>query len=103
MPKKRNPTEDPPSRAERDCVLLPACRDDLAYWVNTDPRIASRLLRLIDEVMRTPFTGTGKPEPLKEKRAGMWSRRLTDEHRLLYIVENERISFLRARYHYDRR
>lgn len=59
-----------------------------------------RVLDLVDAVMRDPFTGAGKPEPLKYLGAGIWSRRLTQEHRIVYLVSKERVDFLQARYHY---
>jgi toxin YoeB len=75
-------------------------RDDLRYWVNTDPRVADRLLRIVEECLRSPFEGIGKPEPLRGL-SNTWSRRLTDEHRLVYRVTDESIDFLQARYHYS--
>lgn len=76
------------------------CHEDLRYWVAEQPRIALKVLDLMEEVMRTPFTGTGKPEPLKALGADVWSRRITQEHRLVYKVYDDRIDFLQARYHY---
>ena len=63
-------------------------------------KIALRAFELIEAVMRDPFAGIGKPEPLKYLAAGAWSRRLTQEHRLVYLVSHDRIDFLQARYHY---
>ena len=74
-------------------------REDLRYWVETDRRTALRILELI-EALRNPFTGIGKPEPLKYVLAGAWSRRISQEHRLVYRVSEARIDFLQARYHY---
>jgi toxin YoeB len=76
--------------------------DDLRHWVETDSRRASRVLRLMDEVCRTPFTGTGKPEPLKHL-GGVWSRRIDQEHRLVYTVDAATILVHQCRYHYVRR
>lgn len=76
------------------------CLEDLAWWVKTDARIARKILALVRECLRTPFTGTGKPEALKGPLSGSWSRRLTQEHRLVYLVLDDRIEFLQARYHY---
>ncbi len=84
----------------RDAVVQPECREDLRYWVAEQPRIALKLLDLMEVIMRTPFTGTGKPEPLKALGANVWSRRITQEHRLVYKVYDDRIDFLQARYHY---
>ena len=64
------------------------------------PRVADRIWGLIEEIMRTPFAGTGKPEPLRFLGSGVWSRRITQEHRLVYLVRDERIDLLQARYHY---
>lgn len=74
--------------------------EDLRYWVETDRRVALRALDLIDAVLRDPFHGIGKPEPLKYLAAGTWSRRLTQEHRIVYLVRGDRVDFLQARYHY---
>jgi toxin YoeB len=88
------------SRAiERVAVFHAEFREDLRYWVETDRRTALRILELI-EALRDPFTGIGKPEPLKYVLAGAWSRRISQEHRLVYRVSEARIDFLQARYHY---
>lgn len=68
--------------------------------MDTERRVAIRALDLVDAILRDPFTGIGKPEPLKYMPSGTWSRRLTQEHRLVYLVRDERIDFLQARYHY---
>lgn len=70
------------------------------YWVETDRKVAKRVLQLVQAVMRDPFDGIGKPEPLKHLASGVWSRRLTEEHRVVYLVRDARIDFLQARYHY---
>ena len=85
---------------EREAVFHPGFRDDLKDWVESDRKVALRVLDLIEAVMRDPFTGIGKPEPLKFVLAGCWSRRITQEHRLVYKVRENRIDFLQARYHY---
>lgn len=74
--------------------------EDLRYWVATDRRAALKVLDLAESVLRDPFEGIGKPEPLKYEAAGAWSRRITQEHRLVYLVGKGRIDFLQARYHY---
>jgi toxin YoeB len=66
----------------------------------TDRKTALRVFALIEAVLRDPFTGIGKPEPLKRLAPGTWSRRITEEHRLVYLVEHARVQFLQARYHY---
>ncbi|HPX62074.1 MAG TPA: Txe/YoeB family addiction module toxin [Deltaproteobacteria bacterium] len=84
----------------RDTVFQPEFREDLRYWVQTDRKIALRAFDLIEAITRDPFTGIGKPEPLKYISSGTWSRRLTQEHRIVYLVRDDRIDFLQARYHY---
>lgn len=74
--------------------------EDLTHWVQNDRSVTKRLLRLIGEVQRDPFDGIGKPEPLKHSMPGAWSRRITDEHRLVYLVTDKDIVILQARYHY---
>jgi toxin YoeB len=81
-------------------VFQPEFRDDLRYWGETDRKIALRTFDLIEAVLRDPFSGVGKPEPLKCFAPGAWSRRLTDEHHLVYLASHDRIDFLQARYHY---
>ena len=89
-----------PKKPPRDAVFHPEFREDLRYWVETDRKVALRAIDLVEAVMRAPFTGIGKPEPLKYLASGAWSRRLTQEHRLVYLVSESRIDFLQARYHY---
>lgn len=84
----------------REAVFQPEFREDLRYWVEVDRKTAMRAFDLIEAVIRDPFTGIGKPEPLKYLSPGVWSRRLTQEHRLVYLVRDDRIDFLQARYHY---
>ena len=78
----------------------PDAWEDFLYWLGADRKMATRITRLIGEIQRDPFGGIGKPEPLKYVLAGCWSRRLTQEHRLVYRVSDRRIDFLQARYHY---
>jgi toxin YoeB len=85
---------------EREAVFHPEFRQDLRYWIETDRKIALRVFELIEAVLRDPFGGIGKPEPLKYLLAGCWSRRITQEHRLVYKVGERRVDFLQARYHY---
>ena len=68
--------------------------------MGTNPRVAARILRLVQETQRDPFRGTGKPEPLRFLGAGIWSRRITEEHRLVYKVDAGRVVLLQCRYHY---
>lgn len=76
--------------------------DDLQYWIDTDRRVASRLITLVRAVITDPFSGLGKPEPLRHQLHGAWSRRLTQEHRLVYFVDGGRIVFTQARFHYEK-
>lgn len=87
-------------RRKRDAIFHPEFLEDLRYWIGTDRKIALRVLELVEAIMREPFSGIGKPEPLKYLAAGAWSRRLTQEHRVAYLVSNDRIDFLQCRYHY---
>jgi toxin YoeB len=78
----------------------PSAFDDLAWWMETDRKKALRIVKLLKEVQRTPFEGLGKPEALKHELSGCWSRRIDDEHRLVYEVQEEKIRVLACRYHY---
>lgn len=85
----------------REAVFHPEFISDLAYWVKNDRKLALRAFRIIEDVLRDPFDGIGKPEPLKYLTPGTWSRRLNQEHRIVYLVQDDRIDFLQARYHYE--
>lgn len=84
----------------RGCVVQDDLREDLRYWAENDGRFALRVVTLIELVMADPFAGLGKPEPLRHLGPNIWSRRLTQEHRVVYLVSRDRIDFLQARYHY---
>jgi toxin YoeB len=84
----------------REAVFQPEYLEDLRYWVETDRKTALRILRLVEAILRDPYAGIGKPEPLKYLAPGAWSRRISQEHRLVYLVRDERVDFLQARYHY---
>ena len=86
--------------SERETVFHPEFREDLRYWVETDRKVALRAFDLIEAIVRDPFRGIGKPQPLKYLAPNTWSRRLTGEHRLVYLVSHDRLDFLQARYHY---
>lgn len=75
-------------------------REDLQHWVRVDSRVALRIMALLDDVKRDPFEGKGKPELLKHDLQGLWSRRISDEHRLVYEVLPDRVLFISARFHY---
>jgi toxin YoeB len=81
-------------------VFDPVALDGLQHWVQTDRKMALRGLKLIDEVLKNPFRGTGKPEPLKFSVSGCWSRRIDRTHRLVYKVEGDAVIILACRYHY---
>lgn len=103
MKKKKPPLESKNEIIKRDLVFDIQFLEDLKYWVETNRKIALRLLSLVEEIQRNPFEGTGKPEPLKYQDANVWSRRLTQSDRIVYIVINDRIEFLQCRYHYSDR
>jgi toxin YoeB len=95
--KKKIPTKN---LERREAIFQPEFREDLKYWVKTNRKVALRAFDLIESILRDPFTGIGKPEPLKFILSGAWSRRLTQEHRIVYTVGDDRIDFLQCRYHY---
>ena len=74
--------------------------EDYLYWQKTDRQIVRRINALIESIRRSPFKGIGKPEPLKNRLAGYWARRIDSEHRLVYRIEGESIYIVQARYHY---
>ncbi|HVT05017.1 MAG TPA: Txe/YoeB family addiction module toxin [Thermoanaerobaculia bacterium] len=81
-------------------MFHPEFREDLRYWVEIDRKLAIRALDLVEAILHDPFSGIGKPERLKYLADGAWSRRLTQEHRIVYLLRSDRIEFLQARYHY---
>lgn len=87
-------------RRKRVAVLQDECREDLRYWVDTNRKVALRAMDRMDAVLRDPFAGIGKPEPLKHLGGNVWSRRITESDRLVYEVFDDRVEFLQARYHY---
>jgi toxin YoeB len=92
------PTEQP--QGPRAAVFHPEFREDLRSWIESDRRIALRVLELVEAALGEPFAGIGKPEPLKHELTGAGSRRITGEHRLVYLVRGDRVEFLQARYHF---
>jgi len=84
----------------REAVCHPEFLEDLQHWVDTDRRTAKRLLELMRAILLDPFEDIGKPEPLKTLGPGVWSRRITQEHRCVYLVKPDRVEFLQGRYHY---
>lgn len=87
-------------QGDREAVFHSEFREDLRWWVETERRVALRVLELVEAVLRDPYKGIGKPEPLRYELAGSWSRRITQEHRIVYRVSHSKIDFLQARYHY---
>lgn len=88
------------TKSDRSLEFDSAALDDLAWWIQQDRKRALRILRLIQETAADPFGGIGKPEPLKHELAGCWSKRIDDEHRLVYQVTETKIRILACRYHY---
>ncbi len=74
--------------------------EDYLYWQKMDKKLLQRINDLIKEITRTPYTGTGKPEPLKHALSGYWSRRINDEHRIVYKIEDDSVRIAQVRYHY---
>jgi toxin YoeB len=95
---RKGERKEPPQ--QREAIFQREFIDDLRNWVETDRKTALRVLELVEAVLRDPFTGIGKPEPLKYLGSNYWSRRITQTHRLVYLVRDERIDFLQARFHY---
>ena len=91
---------DRAGRGKRVAVSQDEFREDLHFWVDTDRRVALRVLDLVEATIREPLSGVGKPEPLKHLGSNMWSRRITQGHRLVYLVRDDQIDFLMCRYHY---
>lgn len=85
---------------ERLSVFHSEFREDLAYWVKIDRKVALRILEIVEAIMGEPFEGIGKPEPLRYLSSGVWSRRITQEHRIVYIVSDSKIDFIQCKYHY---
>lgn len=81
-------------------IFAQAALDDYLYWQQQDRRMVERINKLIRETQREPFSGIGKPEPLKHALAGYWSRRITDEHRMAYKLDGDSLLVAQLRYHY---
>lgn len=81
--------------------FTPTAFEDYQHWASHDKAIFKKTNALIKEILRTPFTGIGKPEPLKHELVGFWSRRITDEHRLVYKIEQDSVLVVSCRYHYE--
>ena len=100
LAKKKVKSRARPSKKDWILVFQPEFLEDLRFWVQTNRKVALRALDLVDAIARDPFSGIGKPEPLKFLPSGTWSRRLSEEHRIVYLVSDGRIDFLQGRYHY---
>ena len=85
-----------------DLVFQTVAWEQYQYWQATDKKILHRINELIKDSIRDPFKGIGKPEPLKGDYAGCWSRRINDEHRLIYAIKDKRLHILQCRFHYDK-
>jgi len=96
----KGPKKKTKPKTQRESVFQAEFREDLKCWVGTDRKTALRIFQLVEAIMRDPFQGIGKPEPLKFLGSGVWSRRITQEHRIVYVVGHERVDFVQARYHY---
>lgn len=88
------------SKIQREAAFQPEFIEDLKYWVKTDRKFALKAFDIVEAILKEPFKGIGKPEPLKYLAPNTWSRRLTQEHRIVYLVREIKIDFLQARYHY---
>ncbi len=84
----------------RTIALLPRAFNEFIFWVEEDKQILMKILNLIKDIQRDPFSGLGKPEPLKHKFKGLWSRRITGEHRLVYRIIDEEIVIVSCKFHY---
>jgi len=83
-------------------ILLPKAFNDMSYWAETDRNNLGKIFELIKDIKRHPFSETGKPEPLKHEFQGFWSRRITQEHRLIYKVASEELTIVSCRFHYSK-
>jgi toxin YoeB len=99
--RKPNDSETKIIIIQRRIIFDESFREDLQWWYRQDSQKANKIIDLIESICIDPFSGIGKPEPLKFMEANTWSRRIDLEHRLIYRVQNESIQFLQARYHYE--
>ena len=84
----------------RRLVFEPSAFQDFTAWATQDKRVFRRIVTLLKDIQRSPFQGIGKPEPLKHNLSGYWSRRITQEHRLVYKITNDELIIISCRYHY---
>ncbi|WP_373478724.1 Txe/YoeB family addiction module toxin [Geminocystis sp.] len=103
--KKKENKSSPQAEIEQSFVQIPGFssqfKSDLKWWFKNDEKKAEKILDLVTEVMKNPFKGIGKPEPLKYIDSNIWSRRIDLEHRLIYRITKTQIDFLACRFHYD--
>jgi len=85
----------------RKLIVEQTAQEDLFHWAKTDPKLLRKIIQLIEDAQRTPFSGLGKPEALKYELKGLWSRRILDEHRLVYMVTDESLLIVQYRWHYS--
>jgi len=85
----------------RKLIVEQTAQEDLFHWAKTDPKLLRKIIQLIEDAQRTPFSGLGKPEALKYELKGLWSRRISDEHRLVYMVTDESLLIVQYRWHYS--
>ena len=86
----------------RNIVFEPQAFQDFNNWAREDKKIYSKIVGLIDDILRNPFGGIGKPEPLKYELKGCWSRRITDEHRLVYRINEDAVIIVSCKFHYEK-
>ena len=86
----------------KNIAFVPKAFEDLNEWATENKKIYARIIDLIKDIQRDQFSGIGKPEPLKHQLKGLWSRRITDEHRLVYEIKDKEIIVHSCRFHYDR-
>jgi len=86
----------------RNIAFVPKALENFVAWASENKKIHAKIAELIKEIQRNPFSGIGKPEPLKHELKGLWSRRITDEHRLVYEIKDEEIIIHSCRFHYEK-
>ncbi len=86
----------------KELILDKDFLEDLAYWTRSNPKIASKVMELMEAVRRNPVDGIGKPEPLRHLGSNVWSRRINQEHRIVYRITEDKIFFVQARHHYGK-
>ena len=85
----------------RKLIVEQTAQEDIFHWAKTDPKLLRKIIQLIEDTQRNPFSGLGKPEVLKHELKGFWSKRISDEHRLVYMVTDESLIIVQCRWHYS--